>query len=255
MLFNKAQKIVMVFLITAILTMGVSCDKKETKTDSTSQNTQSEATNQSSDTESDSKYIASDREDKFDFTGLASQKYADVFAQKDKSVSYALKWSYGEGYEDKGINYIYCDPEKSYYSINMTQPLFNNSKFILKDHVIYDIYDDSKVYAETDMYKAAMENGYLTISEFESFAADIFAGLYYLGSGTKTIDGKEYDFDAYFTTKQVELWFILDENGELYAIEPIFDYHKDEYMYIEDFSTEYDENVYEIPEGYEKFVE
>ena len=53
----------------------------------------------------------------------------------------------------------------------------------------------------------------------------------------------------------MELWFILDENGELYAIEPIFDYHKDEYMYIEEFSTEYDENVYEIPEGYKKFVE
>ncbi len=255
MAFNKSQKVVMAFLMFAVLAMGVSCDKEETKTDSTSQSTQSAQTEQSSATDGDTKYIPSDREDKYDFTGLASQKYAEVFAQKEPDTKYTLKWSYGEGYEDKEINYICCDKEQSRYSLKMTQPLFNDAEFIIKDHMMYDIYHDDKTYVETDLSQTAMEFGYLTIAEFESYAADIFAGLYYLGSGVKTIDGKEYNFDAYFTTKQVEMWFILNENNELYAIEPIYDYNKDKYMYIEEFSTVYDENVYEIPDGYTKFVE
>ena len=185
-----------------------------------------------------------------DFSGIASQKYADTFAHKNNNTKYTLKWSYKGEDADKETNYICYDGTTESYSINMTRPLFNDAKFIVKDHKMYDIYDESSTYVITDMSKAAMEYGYLTVEDFESYAADIFAGLSYLGSGTDKIDGVSYNYDAFSTDKSVELRFFMTDNDELYAIEAKYDNNEDAYMFIDEFSEQCPENIFEIPSGY-----
>lgn len=190
----------------------------------------------------------------YDFTGLDSQKYAELFAHKQSGSQYTLKWSYDKKYENKEINYICYDGTSGNYSLYMTQPLFNNVKFILKDHKIYDIYDERKTYSVTDVKQTAMEYGYMTTEEFESYAADIFAGLKFLGSGTDKPDGseKEYKYDAFTTSKGVELLFLTDDNGELYAIRADYDDNDTAYMYIEELTESVDASVFEIPSGYKE---
>ena len=185
-----------------------------------------------------------------DFSGLASQKYADAFAQKNNNIKYTLKWSYKGEDTDKETNYICYDGTTESYSINMTRPLFNDAKFIIKDHKMYDIYDESSTYVITDMSKTAMEYGYLNVQDFESYAADIFAGLLYLGSGTDEIDGVRYNYDAFSTDKSVELRFFMSDNYELYAIEAKYDNNEDTYMFIDEFSEQCPENIFEIPSEY-----
>ncbi|MDO5560654.1 MAG: hypothetical protein Q4F95_13820 [Oscillospiraceae bacterium] len=193
----------------------------------------------------------------YDYSGLESQKYAELFTHKDRDSQYSLKWSYDKKYDDTGINYICYDGKSGSYSINLTQPLFNNVKFILKDHKIYDIYDNSKTYITTDAKQSAMEFGYLTIDEFESYAADIFAGLKYLGSGKdKPADESlEYNYDAYYTSKGVELWFLLNDDKSLYAIRAEYDDNETAYMYIEELKESVDEDVFNIPDGYKEDTE
>ncbi len=200
--------------------------------------------------DSGSSAAVSTERSKKDFSGLASQKYADILARKNSGTKYTLKWSYNGEYADKETNYICYDGTTESYSINMTRPLFNEAKFIVKDHKMYDIYDESSTYAVTDMANAAMEHGYLTVQDFESYAADIFAGLWYLGSGTDEIDGKSYNYDAFYTDKAVELRFFMTDDNVLYAIEASYDSYKGTYMFIDEFSEQCPENIFEIPSGY-----
>ncbi len=193
---------------------------------------------------------SSDNSEKYNFSKLASGKYAEVFSQQKKDTKYTLKWKYDGEYADKETNYIYCDASKGSCSINITRPLFNEMKFILKDHMMYDIYDTQKQYVSINMTDMARENGYIVLGEFERYASDIFWGMFYLGTDTETVNGKEYTYDAYYTTSQVELRLLTDDRGNLFAIKAIHDGNDDAYMFIEEFTEDCPEGVFELPDGY-----
>lgn len=198
---------------------------------------------------------AGSQTDKTDFSGLKSGKYAEAFAQQHEGTGYTLKWSYGEGHEDKPQNYIVFDGSDDSYALCLSQPAFNRNKFFVKDQTLYDVYDDDKDYTKTDMNQMAFEMGYLNADDFRHYVCDIFAGLIYLGSEREEINGKEYDYDAYYTDKQIELRLYTDENGELYAIKSISGYNEPCIMYVDEYSETCDRTYFEIPEGYTEYTE
>lgn len=192
---------------------------------------------------------------KTDFSGLKSGKYAEAFAQQHEGTGYTLKWSYGEGHEDKPQNYIVFDGSDDSYALCLSQPAFNRNKFFVKDQTLYDVYDDDKDYTKTDMNQMAFEMGYLNADDFRHYVCDIFAGLIYLGSEKEEINGKEYDYDAYYTDKQIELRLYTDKNGELYAMKSISGYNEPCIMYVDEYSETCDRTYFEIPEGYTEYTE
>lgn len=232
-------------ITTCLLTASILCSCKGSDNKSSSQSSSSET----SQSQSSASTTAADKQ-KYDFSKLASGKYAEVFAQQKSGTKYTLRWKYEGEYADKEINYIYCDASKGRYALNITRPLFNEMKFILKDHTMYDIYDADKQYAQTDMTEMARESGYIVLDEFERYASDIFWGMYYLGTDKETVDGKEYTYDAYYTTSQVELRLLTDNDGDLFAIKAIHDGSDDAYMFIEEFKEDCPEDVFEIPDNY-----
>lgn len=191
--------------------------------------------------------------DRKDFSALRSGKYAAVFAQQDKEKGYTLRWSYGSGNEDKPQNYITYDGSDGSYALCLSQPAFNRNKFFVRDHTMYDIYDDDRDYYRTDMNRMATEYGYFSADEFEKYACDIFSGLYYLGSGEEEADGKTLAYDAYFTDKQMEIRLYTNENGELTAMKSVPSDAEPVMMYIDEFTQKADRSLFEIPEGYTEY--
>ena len=236
-------------MISCILTASMLCSCKTSDDKNSSQNSTSEPEQSVSQLET-SGTTAADNSEKYDFSKLASGKYAEVFAQQKAGTKYTLKWKYEGEYADKETNYIYCDASKGRCALNITRPLFNEMKFILKDHTMYDIYDADQEFAQTDMTDMARESGYIVLDEFERYASDIFWGMFYLGTDKETVDGKEYTYDAYYTTSQVELRLLTDDDGKLVAIKAIHDGSDDAYMFIEEFTEDCPEDVFEIPDKY-----
>lgn len=193
--------------------------------------------------------------DVYDFSGLASQKYADIFSRTDPETVYTLKWHYST--EDKDlINYICCDGKKGLWAMKLTPPLFSENNFIVKDKKLIDLYENDKKYFETDMIEEAQSMGFFSYDEFESYVCDIFAGMYYLSSSEEDIDGRKMNCDTYFTNKQVKIKLCIDKDGELYAMEPVRNEGDEKiYMYIDEFSEDVDDSVFNIPSDYKKEVQ
>lgn len=190
--------------------------------------------------------------DAYDFSGLASQKYAEVFTGKDPEAIYTLRWHYSK--EDKEpVNFICCSRKTNSWALKMTPPLFSENNFIVKDKKLIDLYEKDKKYFETDMVKEAESMGFFSYEEFESYVCDIFSGMYYLESSEEELDGVKMSCDTFFTDKQAKLKFYIGKEGELYAIEPVRNESNERlFMYIDEFSESVDDGVFRIPSGYKK---
>ncbi len=239
MINNKVKYVLMIILLICSGMIFCSCDsKKADQSDPVS----------SADTEEPSR-------DVYDFSGLASQKYAEIFSRTDPETVYTLKWHYST--EDKDlINYICCDGKKGSWALKLTPPLFSENNFIVKDKKLIDLYENDKKYFETDMIEEAQSMGFFSYDEFESYVCDIFAGMYYLSSSEEDIDGRKMNCDTYFTNKQVKIKLCIDTDGELYAMQPVMDESDEKiYMYIDEFSENSDDSVFNIPSDYKKEVQ
>lgn len=189
---------------------------------------------------------------KYDFAGLDSQKYAEIFSRKDPDTKYTLKWHYS-GNNDEAVNYICYNGKKGFWALKMTPPLFSDNNFIVKDKKLIDLYEKEKKYLETDMDKEAESLGYFSYEYFENYVCDIFSGMYYLGSGEDEIDGKQMKYDSFFTDKQVKLKLYTDDDGKLNIIEPVREENSERiFMYIDEFSDDVKDEVFNIPSDYSK---
>lgn len=233
---NKVKYFLLIFSLVLSVMIFCSCNSKtDGKSDSSSGVQQ-----------------GSSSKDLYDFSGLASQKYAEIFAGKDPQADYTLRWHYS--IDDKEpVNFICCSRKTNSWALKMTPPLFSENNFIVKDKKLIDLYEKDKKYFETDMVKEAESMGFFSYEEFERYVCDIFAGMYYLGSSEEELDGVKMSCDTFFTDKQAKLKFYIGKEGELYAIEPVRNESNERiFMYIDEFSESADDSAFRVPSGYRK---
>jgi len=177
----------------------------------------------SGDSSSESKIDPADL--KYDFKGIASEKYITAFS----SGKYMLKYSI----PDYGMSQtVYLDGENEYMSMEMSGMNYSM------------LYLDKVQYMLGDNQYAKMESGESSIPGLG--VADMFSDFGLYKSGEEDVDGKTYKYDEYYqeaTGQTIKL--LVSDNGDLYALGV-----EGMYMIVEEFNDDFDSSkIMAIPEG------
>lgn len=162
---------------------------------------------------------------KFDFTGLASEKYIKLLA----SDKYVLKYSIPQY---KMTTELYIDGDNCKATAGMSGVVYS---MISKDGQVFMVSDSLQAYAKsTDQ----------SVDETKSQFADM--GL--VQSGETEVEGKTYKYDEYAKKDDTSstLKLLVDEKGDLFAFES-----SGTYLYIDEIGEDFNsDDTFKIPDNY-----
>jgi len=227
------------FIIAAVaLVLGissVSCSGSKTDSNDTGNTAVTTAVSQeqqisteitAEDTVSDDKFDVSKLV--YDFTGLDSQEYIEIFA----GAHYTLKASIQQnGIELSQVMYVDSENENILFSYK--NPAYTMSNFITSD---------SMYYISQGKYFSIDVNGYQD-HLFDSYA--IYKNCGYIGSGTKELGGVSYKYDEFYDLDQDHSFMILMNSSN--GLEGILDAGM--FTRISGLSTDFDKNVFDVLDG------
>ncbi len=166
---------------------------------------------------------------KYDFKGIASEKYITALS----SDKFMIKYSDNKS----GMSLTVCIDGKNEY-ISMEDAG--------KATTLMSV-DDVKYMLSNSQYAKSTSTGLAGIG-----ASQMYAGLGLYKSGEEEVDGKTYKYDEYYqestglTTKM-----LIDDKGELYALES-----QGELLIVDEFSDDFDSSkIMTIPEGFKEVSE
>lgn len=235
--FNKAAAVISAVIMTfSMYSCGSDSDKKESSSDisdvttaetSTVSEQTEEVTDDKSDNDSSSEADSKIDPDsvKYDFSGLKTEKYLNIF----RSGRYKVKMKQDE---TSPTIEAYMD-SKQKKALQTSDDSENDITMYTQDGKDYAISKSNKKYCIT----SEATQLFSTVSPYETCG--------YLESGEKEIDGQTYFYDKYYNVdSQQSIKLYVDKDGNFYGAE-----NSQTMIKYDELSGDFDDSVFNILDG------
>lgn len=227
-----SRRIIFASLAFAIGLSAVSCSGKnaaDTKEPVTTEVSVTDVQPEISDVQTEAAETESDDEDLiFDFTGLDSQKYIEIFADTHYTLNASIRQN-----QIELSQVMYVDAENERVLFNYTNPAYTSSVYITSEK-LYNICQDKYFCMDISEYHGELMDSYV-----------IYKNCGYKGSGTKELGGVSYKYDEYYDLDQERSFMILMDSSS--NLEGILDAGM--FTRISGLSREFDDSAFDILDG------
>jgi len=164
----------------------------------------------------------------YDFTGLDSQEYMEIFADAHYTLNASIRQN-----QIELSQVMYVDSENERLLFNYKNPAYTSSVYITSDK-LYNITQGKYFCMDISGYQGELIDSYA-----------IYKKCGYIGSGTKELGGISYKYDEYYDLEQERTFMILmDSSGNL---EGILDAGM--FTRISSLSRDFDDSAFDILDG------
>lgn len=230
MKFIKARQVAAAVMSFFFCISAVSCtDSNKKETDTQNSVTDSVSQTQATGSEITTEPVPDENNDTvdliYDFTGLDSQKYIEMF----KNAKYVLKASIRQDQVELS-QVMYVDSENERLLINYKNPAYTSGMFIDNGNM-YNIIQGKYCSTDISSYQSQVINGFA-----------MYRNCGYMGSGTKELGGVSYKYDEYYDLDLEKTFMILMDSSN--KLEGILDAGL--FTRINELSSEFDDSAFSI---------